>query len=151
MIVKTRIFELCAGNYKNLSELAQTMGISVSQIYRVREGKRQINQKFIIGAIKAFPNYKLDDLFYLVPEPPIVNNRPYSAIYPTDKPAAKDKQISERTQQAMWKFASATKGYGQHLKSHTRAISNLNEALQEIKMGIAAANRVLSYLTNSHN
>jgi len=44
------------------------MEISVSQIYRVREGKRHINQKFIIGAIKAFPQYKLDDLFYFASE-----------------------------------------------------------------------------------
>ena len=69
MIIKTRIFELCNGNYGNLCELAQAMGISVSQIYRVREGKRSINQKFIIGAKKAFPNYGLDDLFYLDAEP----------------------------------------------------------------------------------
>ena len=68
MIIKTRIFELCNGRYSNLSELAQAMGISVSQIYRVREGKRHINQKFIIGAIKAFPQYKLDDLFYFTSE-----------------------------------------------------------------------------------
>jgi len=45
------------------------MGISVSQIYRVREGKRSINQKFIVGAIKAFPKHKFEDLFYLTPEP----------------------------------------------------------------------------------
>jgi len=65
MIIKTRVFELCNGRYQNLSELARVMGLSVSQVYRVREGKRSINQKFIIGAKKAFPNYKLDDLFYL--------------------------------------------------------------------------------------
>jgi hypothetical protein len=41
------------------------MGLSVSQVYRVREGKRSINQKFIIGAKKAFPSYGLDELFYL--------------------------------------------------------------------------------------
>ena len=70
MIVKTRIFELCNGDYGNLSELARTMGISVSQIYRIRQGKRSINQKFIVGAIKAFPRYKLDELFYLAPESP---------------------------------------------------------------------------------
>ena len=69
MIVRTRIFELADGSYKNLSELAKTMGISVSQIYRVREGKRRINQKFIVGAIKAFPNQKLEELFYLSSEP----------------------------------------------------------------------------------
>ena len=64
MILKTRVFELCPERYRNLSELAQAMGISVSQVYRVREGKRHINQKFFIGAIKAFPECKLDDLFY---------------------------------------------------------------------------------------
>ena len=70
MIIKTRIFELCDGSYKNLSELAQAMGLSVSQVYRVREGTRRINQKFIIGAKIAFPQYKLDALFYIEPEPP---------------------------------------------------------------------------------
>ena len=68
MIVKTRIFELRNGNYHNLSELAHAMGISVSQIYRVREGTRRINQKFIIGAMKAFPQYRLDELFYMAAE-----------------------------------------------------------------------------------
>jgi len=78
MIVKTRIFELADGNYRNLSELAETMGISVSQIYRVREGKRRINQKFIVGALKAFPSHKMDELFYLAPdsEKQIVKEKP---------------------------------------------------------------------------
>jgi hypothetical protein len=40
------------------------MELSVSQVYRVREGKRGINEKFIIGAKKAFPDYRLDELFY---------------------------------------------------------------------------------------
>ncbi len=74
MITKTRIFELRNGSYRNLSELAQAMGISVSQIYRVREGKRNINQKFIIGAIKAFPKHKFEDLFYLTQEPPAITD-----------------------------------------------------------------------------
>ena len=74
MIIKTRIFELRNSKYENLSELAQAMGISVSQIYRVREGKRNINQKFIIGATKAFPELKLDDLFYFAPESPTATN-----------------------------------------------------------------------------
>jgi transcriptional regulator with XRE-family HTH domain len=73
MRVRTKIFELCPGEYRNLSELAQVMGISVSQIYRVRGGKRNINQKFIVGALKAFPHYKLDELFYLASEMPKVN------------------------------------------------------------------------------
>ena len=65
MIVRTRIFELCNGKYRNLSELAGAMGLSVSQVYRVREDKRNINHKFVIGAKKAFPDYRLDELFYL--------------------------------------------------------------------------------------
>lgn len=78
MIVETRVFELCNNRYRNLSELAQAMDISVSQVYRVREGKRHINQKFIVGAIKAFPGHKLDDLFYLTPDSSTVtNNRHY--------------------------------------------------------------------------
>ena len=71
MILKTRVFDLYTRNYKNLSELAHAMEISVSQVYRVLEGKRNINRKFIIGAIKAFPGYKFDDLFYFVPEAPV--------------------------------------------------------------------------------
>ncbi len=74
MIIRTKIFGFCDGNYKNLSELAQAMGISISQIYRVREGKRNINQKFIIGAIRAFPRHKFEDLLYLAPERPTVTD-----------------------------------------------------------------------------
>jgi DNA-binding Xre family transcriptional regulator len=70
MLLKTRIFDLCPGRYKNLTELAQAMGISVSQVYRVQDGKRNINCKFIIGATKAFPGCSFDDLFYFVPEVP---------------------------------------------------------------------------------
>lgn len=65
--LETRVYELWSGKYKNLSELARAMGICVSEIYRVKKGERPINQKFIIGAIKAFPRYKLDDLFYIAP------------------------------------------------------------------------------------
>ena len=66
--LKTRAFELCSGKYTSLPELARAMGISGSQIYRVKQGKRPINEKFIIGAIKAFAGYKLDDLFYFTAE-----------------------------------------------------------------------------------
>jgi len=48
-----------------LAELARMMGISKDLIYRVRKGERGINQRFIIGATKAFPGYNLDDLFYV--------------------------------------------------------------------------------------
>ena len=65
MKLNTRVFELYKGKYGSLTELARVMGISGGYIYKVRQGKRNINQKFIIGAIKAFPGYKLDDLFYV--------------------------------------------------------------------------------------
>ncbi len=65
MKLKTRVFELRNGKYRNLVELAQAVGISYDLIYRVRKGERGIHQKFIIGATKAFPEYKLDDLFYV--------------------------------------------------------------------------------------
>ena len=134
MIIKTRVFELCNGKYKNLSDLAQDMGISISQVYRVREGKRHINEKFIIGAKKAFPGHKFDDLFYFTPEP-----------------AAKEKQRTEGTQQALEKFTSATKVYAQHLKSHTSATINLRQASQELKKGAEELNKVLSYLIDAQS
>jgi len=65
MKLNTRVFELCNGKYRNLIELAQTMRISRDLIYRVRKGERGIHERFIIGATKAFPGYKLDDLFYV--------------------------------------------------------------------------------------
>jgi len=68
MIIKTTIFDLTDDKFSNLSDLANTMGISVSQVYRVRTGKRNINQKFITGAVKAFPQSRLDQLFYLALE-----------------------------------------------------------------------------------
>ena len=89
MIIRTRIFKLRNGIYKNLTELAQVMGISISQVCRVREGKRSINQKFIVGAIKAFPNHKFEDLFYLAPELPTVTN--YYRQVSIEKQAAKEK------------------------------------------------------------
>ena len=108
MLIKTRIFGFCDGDYRNLSELAQIMEISISQIYRVREGKRNINQKFIIGAIKAFPKHKFDDLFYLAPEPPTVTD--YYRQGSIGGQAAKEK--TESTAPALEKFTSAMDEYG---------------------------------------
>ncbi len=106
MIVKTTIFELCDRKYNSLSELAQAMGISISQVYRVREGKRNINQKFIIGAMKAFPRHKFDDLFYFSAEPLTVTSD--YLLDSTDESAAKEKQRTERIQRALDRFTSAT-------------------------------------------
>ena len=77
-MVKTRVFDLSYQSYRNLSQLAQAMGISISQVYRVRDGKRGINQSFIVGAIKAFPGRKFDDLSYFSPELPAVTNDGYN-------------------------------------------------------------------------
>ncbi len=65
MKLGTKVFDIGNERYGNLTELARAMGISVSQVYRVRQGKRPISEKFIPGAMKAFPRYELDDLFYL--------------------------------------------------------------------------------------
>ncbi len=64
LLLEMRIFELCNEEYKDLSELARNMEISAGQIYRLHQGKCSINQKFIIGAMKAFPECKIGDLFY---------------------------------------------------------------------------------------
>lgn len=66
--LKTKVFELGNGRYRNLSELAQAIGMSASHIYRVRQGKCCISEKFIIGAMKAFPEYGHADLFNLASE-----------------------------------------------------------------------------------
>jgi len=141
MIIRTRIFEFFDGNYRNLSELARSMGISVSQIYRVREGKRSINQKFIIGAIRAFPKHKFEDLFYLAPESPGDTDYPRP-----DSIMGEVKEERRSTEQTLESFTSAVEEYGQHIKSHISAIVNLNDAIKEIKNGIREADKILSYL-----
>ena len=64
MLLQTRVFELCKENNKNLNELSETMNISPGQLDRMHQGKYSINQKFIIGALRAFPEYNIGDLFY---------------------------------------------------------------------------------------
>lgn len=39
------------------------MEISAAQAYRARKVDRKINEKFIVGAAKASPEYTLDALF----------------------------------------------------------------------------------------
>ncbi len=130
MLVRTRVFDLCQCRYANLSELAEAMGISVSQVYRVREGKRNINQKFIVGAIKAFPEHKFDDLFYFAPEPP-------------QNMEAKTKN----TEQALASFTSAIDEYARHLKSHTTALANLSEAARQLREDAEKTGQLLEHLT----
>jgi hypothetical protein len=56
MIIRTKVFDIADERYDNLTELAMAIGISVSQVYRVREEKWGINEKFIIGAKMALPD-----------------------------------------------------------------------------------------------
>ena len=51
------------------------MGISGGHIYKVRQGKRGIGGSFIIGAIKAFPEYNVGDLFYVEGQPVKSSNK----------------------------------------------------------------------------
>ena len=97
MIVRTRIFDFDNTSYKNLPELAQAMGIPASQIYGVQECKHRINQEFIVGVIKAFPNHKLGELFYLAPDTLDINDNVnhghrYSATHSVDKPVTTETQ-----------------------------------------------------------
>jgi len=130
MLVRTRVFDLCQCRYANLSELAEAMGISVSQVYRVREGKRNINQKFIVGAIKAFPEHKFDDLFYFAPEPP-----------------QNSELKTKNTEQALASFTSAIDEYARHLKSHTTALANLSEAARQLREDAEKTGQLLEHLT----
>ncbi len=75
MKLHTGVFELYKGRYGSLPKLARAMGMSAGQIYKVKQGKRGINQKFIIGATKAFPEYNLDDLFYIEGQPVKTSNK----------------------------------------------------------------------------
>ena len=132
MLVRTRVFTLCQCRYANLSELAEAMGISVSQVYRVREGKRNINQKFIVGAIKAFPEHKFDDLFYFTPEPP-------------QNSGLKTKN----SEQALASFTSAIDEYARHLKSHTTALANLSQAARQLREDAEKTGQLLEHLTGN--
>ena len=59
--LKTRLFEL----EPDMKKLARLIGLSVSEVYRVREGKRRIHEQFIVGALTAFPQHRFEDLFYI--------------------------------------------------------------------------------------
>jgi len=65
MQLKTKVFELSNGKYAKLSDLAQAMGVSLTQVYRVRRGKSDIGEKFIIGALRASPGISSMTCFML--------------------------------------------------------------------------------------
>lgn len=59
---KAKLFELVDWKMKIL---ANAIGVSLCQVYRVKDGKRWVNGEFIAGALTAFPQNKFDDLFYV--------------------------------------------------------------------------------------
>lgn len=59
---KAKLFELADWNMK---KLATAIGVSLCQVYRVKDGKRWVNGEFIAGALTAFPKYRFDELFYI--------------------------------------------------------------------------------------
>jgi hypothetical protein len=52
--LKTSAFNLLRGKLNNLFQLAGAMRVSVSQVYWIQEESHPINQKFIVGAVRAF-------------------------------------------------------------------------------------------------
>ncbi len=63
MRLGTYLFEL--EKETSLEKLASIIGVSVPQIYRIRQGKRRIHEKFIVGALVSFPQYTFEDMFYI--------------------------------------------------------------------------------------
>jgi len=61
--IKTRILDLYNEKYESIQELAQAMQIPANEIYLVCQDKRNINENFIAGALRAFPEYHISDLF----------------------------------------------------------------------------------------
>ena len=67
--LRTRVFVLAPeSGYRTNQELARGMGLSEAQVSRVRRGLVGINQCFIEGARRAFPDKSLDELFTVEPE-----------------------------------------------------------------------------------
>lgn len=59
--LRTRLFEL---NH-SMSEVAIIAGVSLCQVYRIRQGKRGISGTFIANVLGALPEYKFEDLFFI--------------------------------------------------------------------------------------
>lgn len=61
--IRTRLFDLRED--LNVSQLASKVGLSISEVSRLKRGERRIAEKFIIGALTAFPEYKFEEMFYI--------------------------------------------------------------------------------------
>ena len=62
--LQTRVFELAPEyGYKTNTDLAQAMGIDQSLVSRIRSGERPVTRAFIVGALRAFPDKRFEELF----------------------------------------------------------------------------------------
>lgn len=61
--IGTRLFQL-KPEYKS-TELARMFGLSQCQVCRVKRGEKRVSADFIAGALRAFPEHKFEDLFYI--------------------------------------------------------------------------------------
>jgi len=154
MKLKTRVFELSSGKYANLSDLARAMGISLAQIYRVRDGKRDIGEKFIIGAVKAFPGYKLDDLFYVLPDgSEMTNSRSALGVKGN---LVSTQQLREARRDEVVKLRNAGQTYveiGSRFgisKERVRQILNEKPVQQKSALGVMLTARDVACLLNVH-
>ena len=64
MQIRTRLFDKKPGY--GTGQLASILGISSSQVYRIKCGKRKVSATFVANALYAFSEYKFEDLFYIV-------------------------------------------------------------------------------------
>lgn len=63
-LIETAVFEIARSRGIGSDRaLARAMGVSPSLVGRVRAGQRGINDTFISGAQRAFPDMTLDELF----------------------------------------------------------------------------------------
>ena len=70
MKLATRVFELApVYGYGTESQLAEAMGLSQSSINKIKnDPDRGFSVRFIVGALKAFPNRSFSELFQVVHE-----------------------------------------------------------------------------------
>lgn len=64
MRLRTRVFDLAKDAGWSGAALADAMGMSEATVSLVRSNKREIGQRFIAGALRAFPSLSFDDLFW---------------------------------------------------------------------------------------
>jgi transcriptional regulator with XRE-family HTH domain len=68
--LKTRVFDVARARGLSNYALARAMGVSLSQVGRVEREESGFSRAFMVGALRAFPDLSLDDLFYQEEEVP---------------------------------------------------------------------------------